>query len=88
MLNWIYVTGDNYKNCTMSWVEQRQFTYEAVKQLGDHPVVGTINKNLKKLSTDGPDLRGKSFNSLSLHASRNFYLLLITFAKSLDPDQD
>ena len=75
MLNWIYVTGDNYKNCTMSWVEQRQFTYEAVKQLGDHPVVQTINENLKKLSTDGPDLRGKSM--LQMY----HILLVMTFSK-------
>ena len=31
-------------------------------------------------------LQGKSINSF--HASSNFYLLLLTFANILDPDQD
>ena len=60
----------------MSWVEQRQFTYEAVKQLGDHPVVETINENLKKLSTDGPDLRGK-FTHRSFESSKTFLKLFM-----------
>ena len=42
----------------MSWLEQREFTNMAVKQLGNHPVAKEIEENLKELKPDGPDLRG------------------------------
>ncbi|XP_052801286.1 uncharacterized protein LOC128232002 [Mya arenaria] len=53
-------SGDNYKNCTQAWVEQRVYTQRAVESLRSLPVVAEIKKELKEIKQNAmrPNLEG------------------------------
>jgi hypothetical protein len=47
-----------FVNCTMAWLEQRQFIYLAVDALGTLPVADLIREELSLLKPAMPDLSG------------------------------
>lgn len=52
--------GAQYVNCTLAWLEQRQFVGLTIEALGAHPVVDMIYKELAQLKPSLPDLSGGS----------------------------
>lgn len=53
-----------------SWREQRQFVYQAVEALYDHPAVSRINDELSRLVAELPDLRGKLLMCCAIFVTR------------------
>eukprot|EP01120_Amphizonella_sp_Union-15-10_P001488 TRINITY_DN1159_c0_g2_i1.p1 TRINITY_DN1159_c0_g2~~TRINITY_DN1159_c0_g2_i1.p1 ORF type:complete len:394 (-),score=77.73 TRINITY_DN1159_c0_g2_i1:9-1190(-) len=52
------VNSPNYQIMIESWIEQRDYIYYAIKQLGNHPLASQINEAIAALKPPVPNIRG------------------------------